>query len=118
MKKPTPRQWTPEEDAALLAALANGTAIRDVADALDRAISSTHNRIALLRVKGVELPRLAATRPAAPPSPIQPAAPMPSPKSKRRPCLCCGRPFASEGPHNRLCKNCRQRARTLSPLEL
>ena len=26
-----------------------------------------------------------------------------------RPCLACRKPFASEGPHNRLCKDCRRR---------
>lgn len=25
-----------------------------------------------------------------------------------RPCLCCGRSFDSEGPHNRLCPSCRK----------
>ncbi|GGH36095.1 hypothetical protein SAMN05444007_108218 [Cribrihabitans marinus] len=26
----------------------------------------------------------------------------------RRPCLCCGAKFTSEGPHNRLCNQCRR----------
>lgn len=29
-------------------------------------------------------------------------------EGRRRPCLRCTRPFDSEGPHNRLCKDCRQ----------
>ncbi len=28
-------------------------------------------------------------------------------RRKRRACLCCETPFASEGPHNRLCGTCR-----------
>lgn len=28
--------------------------------------------------------------------------------AQRRPCLCCGRPFDSEGIHNRLCNECRR----------
>lgn len=35
------------------------------------------------------------------------------PESRRpreRTCLCCGRPFESEGPHNRMCNPCRGRA--------
>ena len=28
---------------------------------------------------------------------------------KKRPCLCCGTPFNSAGPHNRLCHVCRRR---------
>lgn len=31
-------------------------------------------------------------------------------KAKVRPCLCCQRDFRSEGPHNRLCKPCRERS--------
>ena len=30
--------------------------------------------------------------------------------AKRRPCLCCATPIASEGPHHRLCGPCRARA--------
>jgi hypothetical protein len=29
--------------------------------------------------------------------------------TKRRACLCCRATFDSQGPHNRLCKSCRQR---------
>ncbi len=29
---------------------------------------------------------------------------------RKRPCLTCGTVFASEGPHNRMCKGCRARA--------
>lgn len=32
-----------------------------------------------------------------------------------RPCLCCRRPFGSEGPHNRLCDPCREKG--ASPFE-
>ncbi len=28
--------------------------------------------------------------------------------AQRRACLCCGRPFASQGPHNRMCDHCRR----------
>ena len=28
---------------------------------------------------------------------------------RARPCLCCKRPFQSEGPHNRMCTRCRNR---------
>ena len=33
-----------------------------------------------------------------------------------RACMCCKRPFESEGPHNRLCPECRLR-RSISPWE-
>ena len=29
---------------------------------------------------------------------------------RKRPCLCCGREFTSEGPHNRMCTSCRGRS--------
>jgi transposase-like protein len=32
-----------------------------------------------------------------------------------RPCMTCTKPFVSEGPHNRLCGYCRQRASDASP---
>jgi hypothetical protein len=31
-------------------------------------------------------------------------------KRKRRPCMCCGAEFMSEGIHNRMCDGCRRRA--------
>lgn len=37
---------------------------------------------------------------------------------KRRPCLCCERPFDSEGPGNRLCMGCRVKASEVSPYAL
>ena len=32
-----------------------------------------------------------------------------------RRCLCCGKPFRSAGPGNRLCDDCRRNSRSLSP---
>lgn len=32
-----------------------------------------------------------------------------------RPCLCCRRPFLSEGAHNRLCDPCRRKGSDISP---
>ena len=28
-------------------------------------------------------------------------------RRKRRPCITCGKPFLSDGPHHRMCKGCR-----------
>lgn len=33
-----------------------------------------------------------------------------------RACLCCGKSFASQGPHNRLCSTCR--AKSVGPYDL
>lgn len=30
-------------------------------------------------------------------------------RGRQRPCLCCGVSFASHGPHNRMCQDCRRR---------
>ena len=38
--------------------------------------------------------------------------PMPT---EARPCLRCRKPFESEGPHNRLCGSCSNRAGDVSP---
>ena len=34
-----------------------------------------------------------------------------------RPCLCCGRPFPSEGIHNRLCGGCRRSTLTVGAFD-
>lgn len=39
-----------------------------------------------------------------------------APKTKIRPCMCCGGAFRSEGPHHRLCGNCRHNS--VSPYAL
>ena len=36
-------------------------------------------------------------------------------RKQRRACLCCGKSFLSEGPHNRLCNACRQKGDDGSP---
>jgi hypothetical protein len=37
--------------------------------------------------------------------------PAPPPKVERA-CMCCRKPFMSEGIHNRICKGCKERAAT------
>jgi len=37
--------------------------------------------------------------------------------SRRRACLCCGGPFASEGAHHRLCATCSRLGGAASPYE-
>lgn len=52
----------------------------------------------------------ACARPGARPAPraaIRKSAPPRRRAARRRNCLCCGAPFRSEGPHNRLCDPCR-----------
>lgn len=42
-------------------------------------------------------------------------APVPAVSSRKRPCLCCKKPFPSAGNHNRLCIDCRRK--DVSPFE-
>lgn len=39
-----------------------------------------------------------------------------APRTTRRECLCCGKPFSSQGPHNRCCPRCA--AKSVSPYAL
>lgn len=34
-----------------------------------------------------------------------------------RKCMCCRNTFMSDGPHNRLCKNCRNDSRSMGPMD-
>ncbi|MER2539325.1 MAG: hypothetical protein ABTQ26_08800 [Azonexus sp.] len=72
--------WTPEEDARLKELRLEGMGPQQIARFIGRAQSSVRTRLAALE------------------------------KSKERPCMCCGKKFASEGPHNRLCTTCRNKS--------
>ena len=58
---------------------------------------------ALHGLRGLAAAACAGARPAP-----RPGAPRRAARARRRPCLCCGAPFRSEGPHNRLCDPCRE----------
>lgn len=78
--------WSQTEDDQVRALLAEGKSACAIAKAIDRSESSVYRRIEILTGK---------------------------PKAKKRHCMCCGREFASDGPHHRLCGSCRHR--NLSP---
>ncbi|WP_234086784.1 hypothetical protein [Azonexus sp. R2A61] len=80
------RRWSQTEDDQLFAMVAEGKSAGAIAKAIDRSESSVYHRIEMLAGK---------------------------PKAKKRHCMCCGREFASDGPHHRLCGSCRHR--NLSP---
>lgn len=58
----TLRQWTPDEDRELVALVAEGRALREIADALGRTFNSIASRIGCLVAKGVEVGPVAAAR--------------------------------------------------------
>lgn len=74
--------WSAEEDTKLRALQAEGKTPCAIAKELGRRESSVYRRIEKLTAK---------------------------PTVQQRPCMCCGRVFASDGPHNRLCSTCRTR---------
>ena len=105
------REFTEAEDAYLIEAVRLGITRVEIAQALGRQRDTIMSRMALLKARGVALPAgdpanrrgrlpqgsasLATLRAVAKASRRQPRA-----------CLCCGRSFSSEGPHNRLCIRC------------
>ena len=81
------RAWSPEEETAAQTMRAAGKTIAEIGEALDRSLTSVDSCLRRLedrRSKPLK-PRTAASRP----------------------CLCCGKPFVSDGAHNRLCGRCR-----------
>lgn len=99
------RAWGPEEDARLIALLAQGATHDAIAADLGRVRSSIGSRLYLLGLR-----RNKRSHPAAALDTAQFNA-----RQGRciRPCLCCRKEFPSAGPGNRLCGICR--TKTTSP---
>lgn len=74
--------WTQSEDTTVRELLAAGNPPCAIAKALGRSESSVYRRIETIQKRA---------------------------KSAKRPCMCCGKTFTSDGPHNRLCGACRTR---------
>ncbi len=91
--------WSPAEDAELLELRRKQLTLAQIAKLMDRSYESCKARVAELRKSGVVVAPDANHR-----------------KAKlrhtttQRKCLCCGRLFPSEGPHNRLCTGCRSKS--------
>lgn len=105
--------WTKEADAQLIAMMRAGIPPREIAEEIDRTPVAIQSRCSQLRRQGIDIPH-AVTGAAAkayerptPESPSPHAKPKPRRGRTRRPCMCCGAPFDSEGPHNRMCGRCR-----------
>lgn len=90
VQKPNVRHhqhWTKEEEQRLLALATHRLSHEEIAAKLNRSAASVELRLRLLSCG---------------------AAGAKKSEGSRRPCLCCKRPFNSQGPHHRLCKECRQ----------
>lgn len=77
--------WTDIEDGLLRTYIADGVSPCAAANRLSRPESSVYRRIESLSLKV---------------------------KKQQRACLCCRRPFMSDGAHNRLCSSCRSKDKT------
>ena len=98
------RAWTPEEDSLLHKLRQEKLNNATIGKILDRPASSISSRFETLasHAAGVKRAILFTETPKS--------------CSRTRPCLCCGKSFASDGPHNRLCSTCR--TKSVSPYEL
>ena len=83
------RAWSPEEETAALTMRAAGKTIAEIGEALDRSLTSVDSCLRRLEDRRSK--------------PLKPK------KDATRPCLCCKKPFVSEGPHHRLCGPCRKK---------
>ena len=98
------RAWTPEQDSLLNKLIQEGLSYAKIGNILDRPASSIVSRIETLasHAAGVKRAVLFTETPKS--------------CSRTRPCLCCGKSFTSDGPHNRLCNTCR--TKSVSPYAL
>ena len=82
------RAWRPEEEAAAQRMRAAGKTIAEIGEALDRSLTSVDSCLRRLEDRRSK--------------PLKPK------KAANRPCMCCRKPFASQGAHHRLCDRCRR----------
>lgn len=99
----TPRPYTDAEDTRIVELRSQGLSWESLARAIDRptgqAVRLRYEKVRSDRALAVaEAKRTAAMR--------------------ERPCMTCRKDFRSEGKHNRMCTDCRERAGHLSPIAL
>lgn len=112
-------RWTQADDDLLADMTRRGYSEKAVSRTLNRSIYALQARKTLLRSLGdlppaeIGRPRVkgGAPSPTAPPSPHRPR----RAGKSTRPCMCCTDPFASEGSHNRMCWECLNKSRSISP---
>lgn len=90
------RNWTAAEDATLRDLLAKGVTNAAIARKIGRPESSVYSRTEVLASQARPAEKKAGTKV------------IPQQVKTERPCMCCGHPFQSEGPHHRLCSECRR----------
>jgi hypothetical protein len=105
-------RWTTEQDGQLARLYAAGATLATMADVTGHSEMACERRATDLGLTNRFTNRRRRENVATYTAPASDAR-----KSRqRRPCLCCGRTFYSEGPHHRMCINCRRKS--LSPLDI
>lgn len=93
--------WTDEEKAALRTLLEAGLSTAQAAAEIGRSVGASDAMRKSLGIRDLtrraHVVKQVYSRPAA------------DVQRTERACMACTRPFPSEGPHNRLCKDCRRR---------
>ena len=84
------RAWSEEEETAAQKMRAAGMTLAAIGEVLDRSLTSVKSCLRRLETR-----RSLKLKPK---------------KVANRSCLCCRKPFVSEGAHNRLCGDCRTRS--------
>lgn len=105
-------------------------AIRDRAEWIKSQLNEGHSAKSIAEAIGVTKQAVYSTRakrratgkPGRPRNSLKPGKPSDirpdqseTPPTTERPCMTCGKRFASEGPHNRMCSLCRRRGDPFSP---
>ncbi len=109
MPRPDRNPWTPTQLAQLREMREHGCSFEEIAMRMDHTLGSCRNKAYTLGIQPPEHMRRGyrrATSERVLAGHRKPATAQT--KKGMRPCLCCRNDFASQGPHNRLCKNCRR----------
>lgn len=106
------RAWTQADDTRLVAMIEGGDTHTLIAETLGRPKSSIPSRLQTLRRRGALapfVPKVKDTGESDGDGEHADQPPLHIPGKTKRPCLCCKKPFWSEGAHNRLCGCCRNK---------
>jgi rRNA maturation endonuclease Nob1 len=93
--------WSETEIALLVDLLDQGKSTEEAARLIGRSVSATLSKRKQFNLRDKTRSTYNVER--------QYSRPIKDNRTHTRACLCCEKPFPSEGPHNRLCQYCRQK---------